>query len=98
MTRRLFAVDFNALLERDLVALSFEDTKKDVTGETVALHEGLAVAVFEDDTFEGKVEYLFASGVAERNTTNEWPIVKWFCRIDSRGIRHEPNLTPDDNV
>jgi len=86
MTSR-FSVDFNELIEHDLVMLSQADERTDVTGVSVALLQGLQVEVQEENLYDDGVhEVLFARGVVEANTTGTWLHVKWLCRIDSAGI------------
>jgi hypothetical protein len=86
MTSR-FSVDFNELIEHDLVMLSQADERTDVTGVSVALVQGLQVEVQEENRYDdGLHEVLFARGVVEANTTGTWSHVKWLCRIDSAGI------------
>ena len=95
MTRAMIYVDFNEMVESNLVLLSANDTKVDSCGESVLLHEGLEVLVYMNDGDDnGNVDNLVASGVVERNTsTASWAArVKWCCRIDSIGIRHESEL------
>lgn len=86
MTPR-FSVDFNELIEHDLVMLSQADDRTDVTGVSIALVQGLQVEVQEENLYDdGLHEILFARGVVEANTTGTWSHVKWLCRIDSAGI------------
>ena len=91
MNRPRFYVDFNELIEQDLVALSNEDTKKTSIGESVLLREGLSIDVYSDDVDDkGEPDNLIASGIVERGPTSGWAThIKWCCRIDSNGIRHE---------
>jgi hypothetical protein len=92
--RSRFYVDFNELIEQDLVALAKDDTKITSTGERVVLREGLAIEVYSDDVNDkGEPDNLIASGVVERNSAMGWAAhIKWNCRIDSYGIRHESDL------
>ena len=95
MKKPMIYVDFNEMVESNLVLLSADDTKIDSRGESVLLYEGLEVLVYMNDTDDnGNVDNLVASGVVERNTsTSGWAArVKWCCRIDSVGIRHESEL------
>ena len=86
MTSR-FSVDFNELIEHDLVMLSQTDDRADVTGISVALVQGLQVEIQEENLYnDGLHEILFARGIVEANTTGTWSHVKWLCRIDSAGI------------
>lgn len=87
MTSR-FSVDFNELLEHDLIMLSQTDFRKDINGSPVLLAEGLAIEVQEDNRYDdGTHELLFARGVVETNSTGTWSHVKWCCRFDSEGVR-----------
>ena len=94
MKRPFFQVDFNELLEPNLVALSASDTREAVTGENVTFSEGLAVGVYEDDIDDaGEPNYLVATGIAERHFGAGWTKrIKWCCRVDDKGIRHESDL------
>jgi hypothetical protein len=92
MKRPRIYVDFNEMLDRDLVLLSKTDVKNDSAGQPVTLVEGLRVYIYmEDLDDEGRVDNLIAEGVVERNTSDAtWGrAARWCCRIDARGIRHE---------
>ena len=91
MKRPQFYVDFNELLESDLVALSARDEKLSSTGEKILLREGLVIDVYSDDLNDkGEPDNLIASGVVERNSSSGWAKeIRWCCRIDAQGIRHE---------
>jgi hypothetical protein len=84
-------VDFNEMLEPDLVLLSKEDNKIDVDQKLVLLKEGMKLTVIMDDIDEnGNIDNLIATGVVEKNSTKGWgEHVKWCCRIDNNGIRHQ---------
>jgi hypothetical protein len=95
MPRATLSVDFNELLDADLVLLSATDTRRDVRGDTVELREGMEVRVYDDDPdSDGRPGKLVATGVVERNRCDDdWCAhVKWCCRIDAHGIRHQPTL------
>ncbi len=94
MNRPRLYVDFNELIEPNLVALSKDDTKLTLTGENILLREGLLIEVHSDDVSdEGEPDNLIASGVVERNSKTGWAShIKWCCRIDGNGIRHESDL------
>ena len=92
MTVPLLYVDFNERVEHDLVLLCASDTKADPLGRLVTLHEGMPIRVYSDDAdIDGTVDNLVATGKVERNPgTTAWAAhVKWCCRIDAHGIRHE---------
>ncbi len=94
MTKLVFYVDFNEMLEPDLVLLSATDTKTALNGTVVSLSDGLEVGVYMDDTDEqGHPDNLVATGVVEANQTTGWGAhVKWCCRIDAKGVRHQSEL------
>lgn len=86
MTPR-FSVDFNELLERDLIMLSQTDLRKDIGGLPVLLVAGLFIEVQEENLYDdGTHEVLFARGVVEANSTGICPHVKWCCRFDAEGF------------
>jgi len=83
-------VDFNEMLEPDLVLLSAGDMKTDSSGTEIHLHQGLSVDIYTDDIDDqGHPDPLIASGVVEANADRGWSRrAKWCCRIDEAGIRH----------
>jgi hypothetical protein len=89
-----FLVDFNELLDCDLVLLSASDAKRTSDGTLVVLCEGLEIAVYMEDVDEnGEPDRLVARGRVERNMSVDWSAhVKWCCRIDENGIRHQSEL------
>ncbi len=91
MKRPQLYVDFNELIESDLVALSASDEKFSPTGEKILLRDGLLIDVYSDDLNDrGEPDNLIASGVVERNSSSGWAKeIKWCCRIDAQGIRHQ---------
>jgi len=87
----LLLVDFNEMLDFDLVLLSRDDVKADAGGNPVHLYEGMAVDIYSDDGAfdDGRPSALLARGVVERNRTEGWSKhVKWACRIDQKGVHH----------
>ena len=89
-TRLLFSVDFNELLEYDLVLFSQKDARENVCGELISLYEGLKVNIYMGDGDDkGNRDDLVASGYVTANTTEYYPYVKWCCRIDEKGISSE---------
>lgn len=92
--RPLFYVDFNELIERDVVLLSQTDIKKDAGGHDIELVEGLPIAIYSDDVGEnGQPDNLVAEGVVIRNRYTVHSHVKWCCRIGPQGIQHQSDLT-----
>lgn len=91
----MLKVDFNEMLDSNLVLLSAHDVKLNSCGELVSLHEGLSVTVYMEDTDEnGSVDNLVAKGIVARNLSEVgWASnAKWCCKIDDHGIRHESEL------
>jgi hypothetical protein len=83
-------VDFNEMVDRDLVLLSAQDAIIDANGVEVILQEGMLVQIFDHDEDEMGPNNLIAKGVVELNRADDWSShVKWCCRIDRNGIRHE---------
>lgn len=91
-------VDFNEMVDADTVMLSQSDTTADFEGNPVVLYEGMPVALYEEDVYEdGEADYLTAEGVVIRHDPEAYPFflhVKWFCRIDARGIQSLPEPPP----
>ncbi len=85
-------VDFNEMIDYDMVMLSQTDTKTDCLGNMVTLYEGMSVIVYEEDRYsDGDIEYLFAEGVVIRHDLARYPVfphVKWFCQINANGIQN----------
>jgi hypothetical protein len=82
------------MLEADLVLLSRTDSAISSDGRTVNLREGLEVSVYTDDVDDdGRPDNLVANGVVELNRSGSWAKeVKWCCRIDKYGIRHQSSI------
>jgi hypothetical protein len=80
-------VDFNELLDDDLVLLSKTDEREDSEGNRILLSSGAQVSIYEFHQYDnGEKEWLLAEGVVELNTSQEKPVAKWCCRINERGI------------
>lgn len=94
MTRPVFYVDFNEMVDADTVLLSVDDSKKDASGVVVLLREGMLVSIYMDDHDEnGAIDNLVAQGVVVRNSRTDWSAhVKWCCRIDGNGIRAQSEV------
>jgi hypothetical protein len=83
-------VDFNEMIDFDLVLLSQKDTKLNSAGIEVELSEGMGIDIYMDDEqANGFKDNLIASGIVERNRSGQFEIAKWCCRIDENGIQHE---------
>jgi len=95
MSVPVFEVDFNEMVEPDLVLLSAFDTKKDVAGTVFNLAEGMRVKLrmFDYDS-SGTRDDLVATGNVEKTPKGSWADhVKWSCRIDRAGIRVESEIS-----
>ncbi|WP_120495930.1 hypothetical protein [Kiloniella sp. EL199] len=86
-------VDFNELIESDLVLLSQTDVREDASKNLITLYEGMEVIVFVEDCISrGDLLIkcnLIANGVVEKNSGELYPYVKWCCRINEKGIYYE---------
>jgi hypothetical protein len=97
MEERRICVDFNEMIEDDLVLLSQSDFKEDSNGNLIKLKEGLKIKIYSDDVDGNNMkDNLIAEGVVERNMFQKefsWiKACKWNCRIDSNGIRNESEI------
>ena len=82
-------VDFNELIDHNLVLLSQSDYKTDTMGNSIQLYEGRIVSIYMDDTDEkSNPDNLLAEGIVIPNPLPNH-ISKWCCRINERGIYHE---------
>jgi hypothetical protein len=91
MDRPRVRVDFNELVQGDLVLLSKTDEVEDSDGNQFLLKEGMEVFVYEFNAYDDDTnQYLFADGIAELNipeVNGQWSAVaKWCCRINDNGI------------
>ena len=93
LDRARLLVDFNEMIDKDLLLLSVQDSKVDSSGEEIELSEGKSVFVYEDDYDEkNEKDYLVADGICELNKIKHFTHVKWCIRIDDKGIRHLSDL------
>ena len=84
-------VDFNELVQPDLVLLAKTDNVQDSAGNQVILEEGLSISIYEFNHYDdGTNEYLLADGTVELNNPDvngKWSAAaKWCCRINENGI------------
>jgi hypothetical protein len=84
-------VDFNELVDSDLVLLAKTDLVKCEQGSELTLQAGLPVIAYEYNEYaDGTTEYLYVQGCAERNDpklNGEWTRnAQWCCRF-SGGIQ-----------
>ena len=92
MDRPRVRVDFNEMVEPDLVLLAQSDEVVDSAGSLLRLAEGLAIHIYTEDPGDNsEPDALIADGTVERNVFGGWTsAAKWNCRIDARGIRRWP--------
>ncbi len=85
-------VDFNELIEKDLVLLSQNDYKKDSAGNVIHFKEGMEVSIYMDDVNAlNEQDNLIAQGRVELNS-GVFEACKWNCRIDDKGIINMSDL------
>lgn len=94
MDKPRIRVDFNELVQEDVVLLSKIDEIEDSDANRIILVEGLKVSLYEFNHYDdGTKEYLLAEGVAIFNDTNingAWSkTAKWCCQINKYGITLE---------
>lgn len=93
-------VDFNEMVDYDIVLLSKDDTKIDSQGNVITFYEGMPVSIYMDDIGDnGEVDNLIAEGIAIKQDLSNypnWQHVKWCCRIDSNGIINESDLSKEN--
>ena len=90
-------VDFNELIDEDLVLLSQTDVTLDHQGNEVFLYPGKHVDIYMDDIDDnGIVDCLIASGAVEFNDSGLYPICKWNCRSGTslQCLRHPESSDP----
>ena len=89
-------VDFNEMLDGNIVLLSVNDSKMDSEGNVIQFYEGLPVYIYSDDIDEnGNEDNIIANGFAVKydlSKDKHWSHVKWRCQIDNDGIIHESDL------
>lgn len=96
MDKARIYVDFNEMLDHNIVLLSKDDTKIDSTGNIITFYEGMPVSIYSDDISDtGEIDNLIAEGIAIKQDLSNfpnWQHVKWCCLIDLNGIIHESDL------
>jgi hypothetical protein len=87
LDRPRIIVDFNEMVEQDVVLLAVDDMVVDSSGERLLLREGLRVYLCQEDAGDkGQPTYLLASGIVERHDASDWSRrARWRCRIDEWG-------------
>lgn len=78
----------------DILCLSHSDDCRGENGESIAMHEGMEVVAFEEDSDDvGAPCFLVVEGVVERSP--DWLRCKgskWALRMNERGARHVYDL------
>jgi len=86
-------IDFNAMIDCDLVLLSKTDFKKDAEGNLIKLKEGMKICVYMEDEDEfGKPDNLIAYGTVKPNNSGAFARCKWNIQIDKNGIRYQSEI------
>ena len=102
MDKARISVDFNEMVDHNIVMLSQTDARTDSHGSIVTLYEGMPISIYEEDIYEnGEVDYLIAEGIVIKHDLDAYPFfshVKWFCHIDSNGIQNRPELRKDSSA
>ena len=96
MNKARVSVDFNEMIDDNLVMLSQTDIKTDSQGNLITLYEGMPISIYEEDIYaNGEIDYLIAEGTVIKHDLNThpcFPHVKWLCHIDANGIQNRPEL------
>jgi hypothetical protein len=95
MDKARIYVDFNEMVTGNIVLLSKDDTKIDSDGNIIKFYEGMPISIYSDDEENGLTDNLIADGIATKydlGNNKYWNHVKWCCKIDNNGIRHESSL------
>lgn len=87
-------VDFNEMIDFNIVLLSKDDFKVNSKGDKIKMIEGDKIDIYMDDeNDQGQKDNLVASGIIERNNSGIFEVAKWVCRIDQNGIQHESEIS-----
>ena len=79
-------VDFNELVEENIVLLSKDDWKSDSDGKRVCFEEGMPISLYSDSA---KDIYFLAEGTVikyDLQDFSSWKHVKWCCRFEINGL------------
>jgi hypothetical protein len=52
----------------------------------------MTINIFEPDEEDGQADNLIAQGVVTKCTVEHMPHVKWCCKMNKNGIRHESDI------
>lgn len=89
-------VDFNEMIDDDIVLLSQNDTKIDSAGNIITFYEGMPVSIYMDDVdCDGREDNLIAEGIAIKHDLNKYPWskhVKWYCCFNRNSWMNESDL------
>jgi hypothetical protein len=88
-------IDFNGMLDRDLVCLSHGKYAKTFDGREVELYEGQILTGFDEDVDEnGRRDDIFVTGVVEQSPSEaQCRGSIWSLRFDVDGIRSESEVS-----
>lgn len=91
----IFRADFNEMIDFETIMFSQHDQKANIHGTIITIIEGMMVILIEEDFDQsGNLDNVIATGTITKNHNNDFSShVKWCCKIDTNGIRHESELT-----
>jgi hypothetical protein len=92
MNKPKIEVNFNELINGGMILLSQFDFREDINGNKIYMKEGLEITIFEPDYEEGKRDDLIANGYITKCNNKLYKKVKWCCKINKKGIKHESDL------
>lgn len=80
-------VDYNEIIDENVVMLSQTDTKNDYFGHPVQLYEGLEVIGYQkDEDINGIRDDIIMKGICIPNETESFRHVKWLLKANEKGI------------
>lgn len=90
----VFKADFNEMIDPSTIMFSMHDQRSDINGVLVTIFDGMRVLLVEEDfDSSGAQDNLIARGIVVVNVNADFSShVKWSCKIDKNGIRHESDI------
>ncbi len=79
----IIEVDFNELIDEDLLFLSKDSLIEDISGIKINLEEGMDICVYsnDNDDMDSNPGHLISFGRVELNSEHMTNVVKWNCRL-----------------
>lgn len=93
-TDHIFRADFNEMIDCEIIMFSQSDQKRNIHSTVITITEGMSVLLMEEDFDQsGNPDNVIAAGTVTRNYNSDFSAhVKWCCKINADGIRHESDL------